>query len=477
MFTSLRARLWLTYAIIILLILSILGLGIFVYIIRNPIVDRQSIQKLDLALKLMQRQLNERNLALPQTKEVINRITESFTIRVMLFNPENELVLDTEPGSPSIPWPGDNQSKINRGRVNDKAGKIWLYTSWKISSGDTLLLTTPRQGGIQLIRSPQLRQILRDDFLPSFLRAGLLAFILAILFAAWMGNWITSPLKEIETASRSVSNGEYRQIPPQGPDEVRALAEAYNDMVDRVQSFQQSQHDFVANVSHELKTPLTSIQGFSQAIQDGTVQSGEALNKAAGIIRIEAERMYRLVVDLLDLARFDAGTVILDRKALDLNQLLRNVVNQMIPLAVDAQVQLLLEADSLPTCVGDGDRLAQVFTNLVANAIKHTPPGGFVTVSSGSGEGFVNINFLDSGEGIPEEHLNRIFERFYKVDGSRKKDDKPGTGLGLAIAQQIVNAHDGIISVRSVLGEGSEFSVKIPVVKSDDLTISVSRGV
>ena len=476
MFTSLRARLWLTYALIIFLILSIFGVGIFVYIIRNPIVDRQAIQKLDLALNLMQRQLNERTLSLPQTKVYINRITDSLSIRATIFDAANSLVLDTEPEFASILWSGENDAKNTRGRIDDQEGKTWIYTSWKISSGDTLVLSTPRQGGIQLIRNPQLRQILKDDFLPSFLRAGLLAIILAILFAAWMGNWIISPLKEIETASKAVSRGDYRQIPPQGPDEVKALAEAYNDMVDQVRSYQHSQRDFVANVSHELKTPLTSIQGFSQAIQDGTVQSGEALNKAAGIIRIEAERMYRLVIDLLDLARFDAGTVSLDRKALDLNQLLKNVINQMIPLAVDAQVQLLLEADPLPTCVGDGDRLAQVFTNLVDNAIKHTPSGGFVTISADSGEGFININFLDNGEGIPEEHLSRIFERFYKIDGSRKKNDKPGTGLGLAIAQQIVNAHDGIISVRSVLGEGSEFKVKIPVIKADDLTVSVLRG-
>ena len=476
MFTSLRARLWLTYAIIILMIMSIFGLGIFVYIISNPIVDRQAIQKLDLALNIMKRQLNERTLTLPQTDGYVNRITESLSIRATLFDPDNNLVLDTEPGSSSILWPSENDLKNSRGRINDLDGRTWIYTSWRISSGDTLVLSTPRQGGIQLLRSPQLRQILTDDFLPSFLRAGLLAFVLAILFAAWMGNWIVSPLKDIEAASRAVSTGEYRQIPPQGPDEVKTLAEAYNDMVDQVQSYQHSQRDFVANVSHELKTPLTSIQGFSQAIQDGTVQSGEALNKAAGIIRIEAERMYRLVVDLLDLASFDAGTVSLDRKALDLDRLLKNVVNQMIPLAVDAQIQLHLKADPLPTCVGDSDRLAQVFTNLVDNAIKHTPPGGFVTVSATSDEGFVNINFLDSGEGIPEEQLSRIFERFYKVDGSRKKDDKPGTGLGLAIAQQIVIAHEGTISVHSVLGEGSEFRVKIPVVKSDDLTVSVLRG-
>jgi len=207
---------------------------------------------------------------------------------------------------------------------------------------------------------------------------------------------------------------------------------------------------------------------------DGTVDSGPALKMAAGIIKTEADRMYRLVVDLLDLARFDAGTVVLDRKVLDLDKLLRLVVNQLIPQAAEARVKLGLNVDPLPTCVGDEDRLAQVFTNLVDNAIKHTPENGFVKLNATSEAGLARIEIIDSGKGIPEEHLSRIFERFYKVDGSRKKEAKPGTGLGLAIAQQIVQAHDGSISVRSIPVEGSVFEVEIPVVKANDQTVMMA---
>ena len=473
MFTSLRARLWLTYAIIILLILTIVGLGIFVYIIRNPVVDRQAIQKLDFALTLMKRQLNERNITLDRSRDYIYKISDSLSFRALLFDSNRNLIVDTQSDSSSITLPPDQGAKSSRGRINDQDGKTWLYVSWTFLDGEVLILATPRQGGIQLIRSTQLRQILREDFLPAFLRAGLIAFVLAMLFAVWMGNWIASPLQEIENASLLVSQGDYRQIPLKGPDEVRALANAYNEMIDRVQASQQSQRDFVANVSHELKTPLTSIQGFSQAIQDGTVQSGEPLAKAAGIIHTEAERMYRLVVDLLDLARFDAGTLQLDRKALDLNQILEHVVNQLIPQAARSQVQLSLKSNPLPTIIGDGDRLAQVFTNIVDNAIKHTPAGGNVAVLVYQDDESAVIKIRDSGGGIPEEHLSRIFERFYKIDGSRKKDGEPGTGLGLAIAQEIIQAHDGVIKVQSEIGVGSEFEVRIPTVKSDDQTISV----
>jgi two-component system OmpR family sensor kinase len=471
MFTSLRTRLWVTYAILILLILSILGIGVLVYVIRNPVIDRQAISRLETALKIIQRQLIDRNNLIRDELVYFKRVSDSLSLRLILFSQEREVLLDSEPGEALISWPDGTDSPPAQGRINDQTGKTWLYNSLVLPRGDILVLALPRQGGVGLLRSSLLRETLREDFLPAFLRAGLIAFVLAVLFAAWMGSWIANPLEEIEKASQSVSEGQFQQIPLKGPDEVQALAGAFNNMIDQVQSSQQSQRDFVANVSHELKTPLTSIQGFSQAILDGAVDSGPALEKAAGIIKTEADRMYRLVVDLLDLARFDAGTMVLDRQVLDLSKLLTHVVNQLIPQAVQAQVKLTLDLDLLPTCLGDEDRLAQVFTNLVDNAIKHTPAGGFVRLTARAAGGLARVEIIDSGMGIPPEHLNRIFERFYKIDGSRKGGEKPGTGLGLAIAQGIVRAHEGSINVRSTLGEGSAFEVTLPVVQTDDRTV------
>lgn len=471
MFKSLRTRLWLTYAVIIVLILSILGVSTLVYIISNPLIDRQTITRLEAAKLLIQRQINDRAVLQWDRPELFQRIGESLDIRLILFDNKREIALDSQSENVEITWPEGNSNLQPSGRIEDQEGKIWLYSSWTLETGEVLLLSSPRRGGLQLLRSPLLRDTLREDFLPSFLRAGLVAFVLAVIFAAWMGGWIASPLQEIEKAASKVSEGEYQTIPIKGPEEVQALASSYNEMVARVKASQQSQRDFVANVSHELKTPLTSIQGFSGAILDGTVAEGPGLQKAAGIIKIEADRMYRLVVDLLDLARFDAGTVTLDRQALDLERLLNQVGSQLIPQAVEAQVKLILDIDPLPTLVGDEDRLSQVFTNLVDNAVKHTPAGGFVRLSARSEAGLARIEVIDSGDGIPEEHLSRIFERFYKVDGARKQETKPGTGLGLAISQQIIEAHGGTIDVRSQVGEGTAFEVNLPVVRSDDLTV------
>jgi signal transduction histidine kinase len=476
MLAFLRARLWLTYAVIITLILAILGIGAFVYVIRNPLIDRQAISRLDASLAIIQRQLKDRGISVRENTLYFDRISTALDLRILLFNPDQEVIYDSQPTEGLILWPENETKMPPSGILEDQDGDTWLYSSGVMLERDILVLTVPRQGGLALLRSPLLRQTLREDFLPAFLRTGLVAFVLAVIFAAWMGSWIINPLQDIETASRAVSRGDYQKIELKGPEEIQVVADAFNEMIEQVETTQQSQRDFVANVSHELKTPLTSIQGFSQAILDGTVDSGAPLKKAAGIINTESERMYRLVVDLLDLARFDAGTVNLTRKPLSLNKLLEDVVNQMIPQAAEARVKLTLNLNPLPTCLGDEDRLAQVFTNLLDNAIKHTPSEGFIHLEAASENGLIRIEIIDSGTGIPEDQLDRIFERFYKVDGSRKDESLPGTGLGLAIAQQIIQAHDGEIFVRSIPGEGSAFEVSLPSVRPDDGTIIEEQG-
>jgi two-component system sensor histidine kinase ResE len=233
----------------------------------------------------------------------------------------------------------------------------------------------------------------------------------------------------------------------------------------RLHASQQSQRDFVANVSHELKTPLTSIQGFAQAILDGTASTPEEQQQAAQVVYDESGRMYRMVLDLLELARLDAGTVEFEVGEVDLGLLLQAVVERFAPQSSQAEVELVSAVEGLPPVTGDGDRLAQVFNNLVDNALKHTPPGGQVQLEGKMEGGQVLVSVKDNGPGIPEDELSRIFERFYQLDKSRRGGPTHGSGLGLAIANQIVHAHRGEISVRSIVGVGSEFIVRLPIVQ------------
>jgi signal transduction histidine kinase len=266
-------------------------------------------------------------------------------------------------------------------------------------------------------------------------------------------------------------------MPEKGPAEVRQLAKSFNMMLKRVQESQQSQREFIANVSHELKTPLTSVQGFAQAILDGAARTPEALHQAASVIYNESERMTRLVMDLLTLARLEGGTAGLQRAPVELSQVLGGIVEKFSIQARRSNVNLNINLNPLPVCMGDGDRLAQVFTNLVDNALKFTPGGGTVSVSAEGGEESVLVKIADTGNGIALEDQNRIFGRFYQVDKSRQGSEKRGVGLGLPIAKQIVLAHHGEIWVESNPGKGCTFLVRVPVSLPSDSTFNRSRRI
>jgi two-component system OmpR family sensor kinase len=305
--------------------------------------------------------------------------------------------------------------------------------------------------------------VLSDELILPILGAAIAALIISLFVAFWLARWIGKPLQQVVIASRQMPSLEAAPIVPTGPQEVQELALAFNEMNSRVVTTQRSQREFVANVSHELKTPLTSVQGFSQAILDGTADSPEALRQAAQVISDEAGQMHRLVLDLLDLARLDAGTLDLRRTPLDLPNLLRNVAEKFAPQARAAGVTITMDSPALPTVTGDGDRLAQVFSNLVDNALKHMPSGGNITLRSRSTGTEVQVDVTDTGVGIAPQALPRIFERFYQADPSRSGGEKHGTGLGLAIVKEILAAHGGKITVRSIPDAGSTFSVSLPL--------------
>jgi signal transduction histidine kinase len=332
-----------------------------------------------------------------------------------------------------------------------------------------------------------------------FIIAGGIALLVSLLLGVLVARSIALPLKQIAAGAAAVARGDYEhRLPEQGPPEVKRVAASFNVMIGRVEDSQQAMRDFVSNVSHELKTPLTSIQGFSQAIMEGATPDEAARRRAAGIIHQEAGRMARLVEELLDLARLDSGQVVMQKAHLNLAQILAGTLERLRPQAAEKQVQLFKQWDTLPLVTGDGDRLAQVFTNLLDNAIKHTPAGGRVSLTGRVVEGlprprrvraglvrpdattavsergnFVEISVADTGPGIPPADLARIFERFYQVDKSRKRGQ--GAGLGLAITKEIVEAHGGAIRAESLEGVGTKFTVLLPITEADTATLISSK--
>jgi signal transduction histidine kinase len=352
----------------------------------------------------------------------------------------------------------------DRGTLRDSTRQVWVYLITGVDAGNYRLVVLKQRSGPF--------QFLVENFLSPLVGAACVGIFVSILMALLIAWWITNSLHKFSEAARGVAGGNLDQtVPTNGPTEVASLAHSFNDMVVRVRSGQQAQRDLVANVSHELKTPLTSIQGFSQAILDNATDPA----RAAQIINDEAGRMRRLVDGLLDLARLDSGQAALQRGPTDLTPILQSVAEKLSLRATEKQITLKTDIQRLPLIVADGDRLAQVFTNLLDNALKHTPANGAVSLVARPDPptGFISILITDSGAGIPAADLPRIFERFYRVDKSRAAGQ--GYGIGLAITKEIIQAHGGTIAVESVLGLGTKFTVRLPVALSGDATISKKR--
>ncbi len=220
--------------------------------------------------------------------------------------------------------------------------------------------------------------------------------------------------------------------------------------------------DFIANVSHELRTPISMLQGYSEAIVDDIAETEEEKKEMARVIYDESLRMGRLVNELLDLARMEAGHIQLTIEEVNLSAFINRIVRKFQGIAKDNEINLSANISESETSFSfDPDRIEQVLTNLIDNAIRHTPKGGYVTLNIIHEEKGLKMEVTDSGSGIPEEDLPFVFERFYKADKARTRG-RAGTGLGLAIAKNIIDAHFGTISVQSMLGQGTTFSFYLP---------------
>ena len=307
------------------------------------------------------------------------------------------------------------------------------------------------------------------DLMPRLLFSGLIGVAAALVLGFLLSQSVAAPLRNIARAARSVARGNYRQrVPATGPTEVRELAANFNRMTEEVQRSQQTLRDFLANISHELKTPLTSIHGFSEAILDGTIEDHSGIQRSARIISDESNRVLRLVQELLDLSRLESGQVSMQQEDLNLNELFEHVSEVFALRSEDSGVALDMNLQGRPHIRGDFDRLEQVMNNLLDNAFRHTPSGGCVRITSRNFQpDAVQVTVSDTGRGIAPDDVPHLFERFYRSGNNGngangQNGNKKGHGLGLAISREIVRAHGGEIWATSEPGKGTTFVFSLP---------------
>jgi signal transduction histidine kinase len=323
------------------------------------------------------------------------------------------------------------------------------------------------------------------DILPRLSMAALSALLVSIVLAWWLASGITRPMVEITRASEEMARGNLDPdlALPETNDEVGRLSKAFTIMAREVARSHRTMRDMLANVSHDLRTPLTSISGFAGALVDGTVSGPEGAREAGRIIGEEAERMRRLIEDLLYLGRIESGDLSLQRDPIDLAELARAAQARFLFRAQESGISFEVNAPETVTILGDSHRIGQVLDNLVENAFKFTPSGGRVTVAVGVHDTpapgnsrqlrpiqTAILTVHNTGSYIPPEEIERVFERFYQIDKARA--GKRGSGLGLSIAREIIQAHGGRIDLHSTVQGGTTFTVRIPVLEPSAPTAS-----
>jgi signal transduction histidine kinase len=293
----------------------------------------------------------------------------------------------------------------------------------------------------------------REGFHPFVLFPIFLVVLILIAVSSGVRR-MTRPLNNLIDAARRIESGDYSaQVPEWGSRDIRSVARAFNSMSTRLKTIDEQRRSFMADVTHELRTPLSVIRGQAEAIADG-VYPADAAHLAP--ILDATHSLDRLVEDLRTLVLTDAGNLVLTKEPTDLGQLVQDTVASFRSQAVSAGVSLTAEeADNLPPVEVDPARIRQVISNLLSNAIRHTPSGGSVKVAVSSASNQVTMTVTDTGEGISPELLPHVFERFVKGPNST------GSGLGLAIARDIVRAHSGGIEVRSS-ESGTTLTVTLP---------------
>ncbi|MGH2750729.1 MAG: sensor histidine kinase [Actinomycetota bacterium] len=290
---------------------------------------------------------------------------------------------------------------------------------------------------------------------------GAVAGLLSLGMIQLLARGMTSPLRDMASATRAMARGEYdRRVTDSSRDEVGELARAFNRMATELAEVDRMRKDLIANVSHELRTPLAVLQATLENIVDGVVPADQGTLQT---MLSQTQRLSRLVEQLLDLSRLESGTVPFERQPFTVKPVLQQTMRESsLALGDDMKVELKLtvEPNDL-VVVGDAERVHQVVTNVVQNALRHSTSGGIVEVVARADGGGVVIEVSDEGPGIPSEEASRVFERFYRSDHARTSSDG-GTGLGLAIAKWIVDMHGGDIHAEAREPHGCRMVVALP---------------
>jgi two-component system OmpR family sensor kinase len=481
--SSLRTRLILAFASLIFLTLVLVGTG-FLFVLRQYQEQREILRLGALMGPILAqaRQLNEQQgRTIDDASDFLDRQADELDVRLVVARAGGVISLDTDDtlvnhriDLPAIEpvGPAQRARLVQAPGIEDRNLRFIF-----LQPGVERPAPRPNAPVLAIVHEPATILSVLGEMAPRLALAALGSLLASIVVAWLLAASIARPLARMTYVAEDMALGRFdHEIEVRGTDEVARLSVAFNVMVREVARSQRTLRDFVANVSHDLRTPLTSIQGFSQAMVEGALREPEDYAEAGRVINEEAERMRRLVEDLLELSKIESGQVRLSLEPCDLSMLVRQLVERVERRVAEQGVTLAEAIEDTPPVRADAIWVERAVDNLVDNALKHTPAGGTVTIATGvltvpwgarNGAGltrrggeFAYIAIHNTGSFIPPADQPRVFERFYQVNKARSTSGS--SGLGLAIAQEIVQAHGGWIDVQSSRVGGTEFAVLLP---------------
>ncbi len=399
-------------------------------------------------------------------KTYMEDFTERNKMEFQVLDATGKILASSTGFSPQSDVPLDYQAAVTNAGTEPKSA--WGVWNGKNTVGQNVLAVTMLVTKSDDTVCGAIRYVVALDNIDkqvSLITSAMITLGIALLFfivlvSAYFVNSILRPLGEIGEAANKIAQGEYsHRVTKQYDDEIGELCDTINDMAAQIEFSGKLQNDFISSISHELRTPLTAIKGWSETLKDGGMDDPQLLNRGLDVIGSETERLTGIVEELLDFSR--------------MQKVKPSDTNTMIDVYVEVQEAVFLlndrakkqgitltctEQETLPAILGNGDRLRQVFVNIIDNAVKYTKAGGSVHVDAAPITGGVQIVVSDNGIGISEEDLPFVTERFY-----RAANTQPGSGIGLAVAKDIVTAHGGTLLIESELDKGTVVTVTLPI--------------
>lgn len=414
---------------------------------------------------ILSNQLNSYNYLADTSSEVINasltQLTNIYNGRVMIVDKELQVIKDTyalDEGKTIVSEDVIRCMQGNSTNYYDKGNRYIEVTS-PVMEGDSEKISGVMLASVSTDSIEDSLKILRTK--GSTILG--IVFILMLALSLFIADRIVKPLRRITESIADVSEGYDDEVLHVNTfTETRQLSEAFNKMLGRLKQLDDSREEFVSNVSHELKTPLTSMKVLADSLLAQENVPIELYQEFMGDMSKEIDRENDIITDLLSLVKMDKTAKDLNIKSVNINELMEQILKRLKPIAQEKNVEVVLESFRPVTAEIDEVKLTLAFSNLVENAIKYNKEEGWVHVSLNADHKYFYVKVADSGIGIPEKDQVHIFERFYRVDKSHSRE-MGGTGLGLAITRNAIIMHRGSVKVYSSEGEGTTFTVRIPL--------------